>query len=97
MSNINLPLFAWGAVAEVEASLSGMSEAMSEGILLGKLRNLKIILEVCCLNTSATEFNSYRWTLARDYATQVENDVDQKLATWQDMSAGVRIATLVSV
>ena len=58
MSNINLPLFAWGSVSELESSLSGRSEAMSEDVMLGKIRHLQNILEVCCLNSTATDFNS---------------------------------------
>ena len=96
MSNINLPLFAWGAVAEVEASLSGRSEAMSEDVMLGKLRHLKNVLEVCCLNSTSSDFTAYGWTLARDYAAKVDNEVEQRLATWQEMPAGVRTGTLVS-
>jgi hypothetical protein len=96
MSNINLPLYAWGSVAELEASLSGRSEAMSEDVMLGKLRHLQNILEVCCLSSSATDFTGYGWTLARDYAAKVDNEVDQRLTSWQAMQAGVRTATLVS-
>ena len=94
--NINLPLYAWGAVTEIEASLSGRSEALSDATMLGKLRHLKNTLEVCCLNSTSTDFTAYSWTLARDYANKVDNEVEQKLATWQDMPAGVRTATLVS-
>ena len=95
-NNINLPLYAWGAVAEIEASLSGRSEVMNDGVMLGKLRHLKNTLEVCCLNSTASEFTAYAWTLARDYATKVDNEVELRLATWQDMPAGVRTSTLVS-
>ena len=96
MANINLPLYAWGAVAEVESSMSGRTEAMSEAAMLGKIRHLQNILEVCCLSSSSTDFTGYGWTLARDYATKVENEVDQKLASWQNMQAGVRTSTLLS-
>ena len=96
LSNINLPLYAWGAVTEIEAALSGRSESMSENMMLGKLRHLKNTLEVCCLNSNSNDFSGYGWTLAKDYATKVDNEVEQRLATWQDMPAGVRTATLVS-
>ena len=96
LTNINLPLYAWGAVTEIEASLSGRSESMSDSMMLGKLRHLKNTLEVCCLNSNSTDFSGYGWTLAKDYATKVDNEVEQRLATWQDMPAGVRTATLVS-
>ena len=96
MSNINLPLFTWGAISELESSLSGRSEPLQEGDLVGKLRHLKNIMEVCCLNSSSTEFSAYGWNLAKDYATKVEEEVEQKLASWPDMTTGVRTATLVA-
>ena len=96
MSNINLPLFAWGSVSELESSLSGRSEAMSEDVMLGKIRHLQNILEVCCLNSTATDFTGYGWTLARDYAAKVDNEIDLQLVSWQDMHVGVRTATLLS-
>ena len=96
MSNINLPLFAWGAISELEASMSGRTEQMQEGELVGKLRHIKAVMEVCCLNTSASEFSSYGWSLAKDYSTKVEEEVEQKLASWLDMPAGVKTATLVA-
>ena len=96
MTNINLPLFAWGAVSELESSISGRSGALSESTVLGKLRHLKNILEVCCLNSAATDFTGYGWALARDYAVKVENEVEQKLVSWDEMSVGVRTATVLA-
>ena len=69
---------------------------MSKDAMLGKLRHFINTMEVCCLNSSATDFTAYGWVLARDYATKVDNEVEQKLTTWQDMPAGVKTATLVS-
>ena len=96
MSNVNLPLFAWGAVSELESSISGRSGTLSESSILGKLRHLKNVMEVCCLNSTSSDFTSYGWTLARDYAVKVENEVEQRLASWDDMAAGVRTATVIA-
>lgn len=96
MSNINLPLYAWGAVSELESSISGRAGAMSENTVLGKLRHLKNVMEVCCLNSASTDFTSYGWVLARDYALKVENEVEQRLVTWDEMSVGVRTSTVLA-
>ena len=93
--NLNLPLYAWSVTSELEASLSGRSAPMQDGELLGKLRHLKNTMEVCCLNSSASDFTSYGWTIAKDYALKVEDEVEEKLVSWQDMQAGVRTGTLV--
>ena len=96
MNSINLPLYAWGAVSELEASVSGRTGVMTETTMLGKLRHLKNIMEVCCLNSTAADFSSYGWVLARDYAVKVENEVEQKLTTWDDMTVGVRTSTVLA-
>ena len=93
--NINLPLYTWSVASELESALSGRSKPMHDGELLGKLRHLKNTMEVCCLNSSANDFTTYGWTIAKDYALKVEDDVDQKLTSWQEMQPGVRTASLV--
>jgi hypothetical protein len=93
--NINLPLYSYGAVTEIEAALSGRGDPMPEGVLLAKIRHLKNTFEVCCLNSNSTDFCSYGWSIARDYAVKVEDEVEQKFVAWQDMVPGIRTQTLV--
>ena len=57
--NINLPLYSYGAVTEIEAALSGRGDPMSVEVLLAKIRHLKNTFEVCCLNSSSTDFCTY--------------------------------------
>ena len=93
--NINLPLYSYGAVTEIEAALSGRGDPMSDEVLLAKIRHLKNTFEVCCLNSSASDFCTYGWVIARDYAMKVEDEVEQRFVAWQDMMPGVRTQTLV--
>ena len=93
--SINLPLFTYGAITELESSLSGRSDPLAEGELLAKLRHIKNFLEVCCLNSEMTDFKGYGWTIAKDYALKVEGDVDQQITTWSEMSNGVQTNQLV--
>ena len=95
-SSINLPLYIWGAIAELESSLSGRSNPMPDGELLGKMRHLKNIVEVCCLNSTSTDFSSYGWAIAKDYASKVEDEVAQNVVDWCEMHHGVRTSSLVS-
>ena len=93
---MNLPVYAWGALAEVTASLSGRAEKLPENVILAKLQHLQSVLEVCCINSAATEYNNYGWVLARHYASKVQAKVDQQLTDWSSMPAGVQTADLVS-
>ena len=96
LSNINLPLYAWGVIEEVESSLSGRSQALQSSVILGKLRHLKNTLEVCCQNSTSQEFTGYGWTLAKDYATKFNDEIEQGRETWQDMRLEVKTSTLMS-
>ena len=73
--NVNLPLYSYGAVTELEAALSGRGDPISHEVLLAKIRHLKNTFEVCCLNSTQYDFSAYGWTIARDYA---RNSVKRK-------------------
>ena len=68
---------------------------MQGEVLLAKIRHLKNVFEVCCLNSTPTDFSTYGWQIARDYAMKVEEEVEQNFVSWQDMVPGVRTQTLV--
>ena len=87
-NTINLPLYTWAVVSELESSLSGRGDKFSEQEVLGKIRHLKNVAEVCCLNSSSTDFSTYGWAIARDYALKVEDEVAQGFANWSEMHHG---------
>ena len=88
--NLNLPLYVYGTIAELEATLSGREDPLSDEVFLARMRHLKNVLEVCCINSTEKDHLSYGWTLAKDYAQKVENEVDQKLSSWVEQPPGVR-------
>ena len=90
---MNLALYGYGALAELEAALLEKGEVNKE--VLGKVRHVKNTFEVCCVNSEAKDFVSYGWILARDYAWKVENKVEQGITNWQGMPVGVQTSDLV--
>jgi hypothetical protein len=87
--NMNLPVYGYGAVAELTASLSGRAEPLPENVLLSKLSHLQNVFEICCINSTEAELSSYGWTLARDYALKVNERVDQQFQSWGTVSHGI--------
>ena len=81
-NTMNLPVYGYGAISELTASLSGRSEPLPEGVLLSKLYNLQNVFEICCINSTEADLSSYSWTLARDYALKVNERVDQQMLSW---------------
>ena len=68
---------------------------MSEVEMLGKIRHTKCMLEVCCLNSNATDFNTFGWTIAKDYANKVEDEIQQGILTWSEITPSVRTGPLL--
>ena len=95
IENINLPLYTFGAVSELEASMSGRSEPLTAKDTLAKLSHLKNILDVCCLNSDSSDFMGYGWTIAKDYAVKVDASIEQKLTTWEEISGGIQTSQLL--
>ena len=96
LDTMNLPIYGWGALAEIIASLTGRGDSFPEGVLLAKLQHIQSVFEVCCLNATATEFSNYGWVLARNYASKVQAKMDQQVSNWCTAPPGVQTAELVS-
>ena len=94
-TSMNLPVYGYGAVAELLDSMSGRSEPLSAAVQFAKLRHLRDVFEVCCINSADTEFCDYGWTLARDYALKVQDRVDQQQHSWETHT-GIQSDVLLS-
>jgi hypothetical protein len=77
LETMNLPIYGWGALTELIASITGRAVPLTDGVFLAKLQHIQSVFEVCCINTTATEFNSYGWVLARNYESKVQGKMDQ--------------------
>ena len=93
--NINLALYGYAAMAELESLLCSEADDLQRGEHLARVRHVKNVFEVCCANSEARDFSSYGWVLARDYAFKVENKVEQGFSSWGSMPQGVQTADLV--
>ena len=94
-TTMNLPVFGYGATSELIDSLSGRTDQIPENVLLAKLRHLRDVFEVCCINSKESEFCDYGWTLARDYALKVQEKVEQQHHSWANHT-GIQTDVLLS-
>ena len=94
-TSMNMPVFGYGAVSELIESMTGKTDQLTETVLLAKLKHLRDVFEVCCINSTDTEFCEYGWTLARDYALKVQDKVDQQQHSWETHS-GIQSDVLLS-
>ena len=94
-TSMNLPVFGYGAVSELIDSMTGKTDQLPGTVLVAKLKHLKDVFEVCCINSTDSEFCEYGWTLARDYALKVQDKVDQQQHSW-DTHTGIQSDVLLS-
>ena len=93
-SSLNLSLYGYAAMAELESLLSCNGDpTISHAEIIARVRHVKNVYKVCCVNSDAKDFSSYGWVLARDYASKVENKVEQGIIHWQSMTVGCRQQT----
>lgn len=53
-------------------------------------------LRIMVPNSTSQEFLGYGWTLAKDYATKLNDEIELGRATWQDITLEVKTSTLMS-
>ena len=94
-TTMNLPVFGYGATSELIESLSGRTDPLPENVLLAKLKHLRDVFEVCCINSTDSEFCEYGWILARDYAMKVQEQVEQQQHSWANHT-GIQTGVLLS-
>ena len=80
--NCNLVLYVWSYVAQILASKQGAISAMSDQELVGRLQHLLHILELCAMQSSASDFNDAAWLCARNYSDRLFQDLDSGATTW---------------
>ena len=80
--NCNLVLYVWSYVAQIFASKQGATTAMSDQELVGRLQHLLHILELCAMQSSATDYNDAAWLCARNYSDRLYQDLDAGATTW---------------
>ena len=80
--NINLAMFMWGKLAELRAALAGATAPLEPGELNARLRHLQCVLELCNLNSQATDFTNYGWLLGKNYDEKIQSMIDSKTGDW---------------
>ena len=75
--------------------MSSRSNHVTQGEILGNLCHLKSIFEVCCLNSTSVDFSHYGWQIAKDYALKVDDEIEQGLTSWDEMTTVVGNSSFV--
>ena len=73
---LNMGLWSWGYVAELLATRTGVAPALQPGELEARMQHFLNVLEIALQPSTATDFDSQPWKVARLYAEKVQHKVD---------------------
>ena len=82
--NINFTMFMYGAIKEIHSARIGVSQPFESGVLEAKLQHLLNVINVTCLNSTASEFKPVSWSVGRTYDGLVQAKIDSGRETWLD-------------
>jgi hypothetical protein len=88
--NINLSMFMWGKLAELRAALAGATQPLAPGELDARMRHLQCVLELCNLNSQASDFTNYGWLLGKNYDEKIQAMIDTGTCDWISHDASFR-------
>ena len=85
-TNLNLSLFAYGSIKHLLALSDGTLPPANKTEFISRLQHLMNTLEIVCLGSSLSDFDSYSWKIAREYDSKVVKDIEQGYKTWENLN-----------
>ena len=85
-SNLNLSLFAYGSIKHLLALSDGTLAPASKEEFISRLQHILNTLEIVCLGSSLSDFDSYSWKVAREYDSKIVKDIEQGYKTWGNLN-----------
>ena len=66
-SNLNLALFSYGSVKHLLLLANGTLPAVSRAEFISRLQHTLNVLDIACLGSQISDFDSHAWRTAKDY------------------------------
>ena len=76
-TNINLALFAYGSIKHFLALTDGTLPSISPAELISRLQHCLNVLEIVCLGSNLSDFDSHGWKVGREYDQKIVRDIEQ--------------------
>ena len=84
-ANLNLSLYAYGSIKHLLALSDGTLPPVSKEEYNSRLRHCLNVLEITCLGSNLTDFNSHSWRIAKEYDLKKVKDIEQGYKTWESL------------
>ena len=79
-------MFAYGSIKHLLALSDGTLAPVNKEEFISRLQHLLNTLEIVCLGSSLSDFDSYSWKVAREYNSQIIKDIETGYKTWGNLN-----------
>ena len=77
-----MSLYAYGSVRHLLLLSNGTLSQVSKEEFNGRLQHLLNVLDITCLDSSLSEFDSASWRVARSYSDKILKDIELGYKSW---------------
>ena len=88
-ANMNLALFAYGSVKHFLALKDGTLPDVEPSEFISRLQHTLNVLEITCLGSNLSEFDSHSWRIGREYDQKVIRDIEQGFKAWNTFDRSI--------
>ena len=85
-SNLNLSLFAYGSIKHLLSLSDGTLPPVNKEEFNSRLQHVLNVLEITCLGSNLSDFDSHSWRIAREYDFKIVKDIEQGFKTWESLN-----------
>ena len=88
-NNVNLPNFIYGYSKHLLSILQGRVNNITPVELTSRVQNLVNIMNVVVTNSTLSDFNEPAWQIGREYANQVNRDIEEGVKSWSNFNPNI--------
>ena len=82
---MNLALFSYGSIKHLLSLSNGTLPPVNKEEFNARLQHILNVLEITCLGSSLSDFDSYSWKIAKEYDLKILKDIEQGYKTWETL------------
>ena len=87
--NINLALFSYGSIKHLLLLANGTLPAVSRAEFISRLQHTLNVLDIACLGSQISDFDSHAWRTAKDYDFLTIKEIQEGYKTWETLRRSI--------
>ena len=88
-NNMNLALFSYGSIKHLLALMDGTLQQVSNSEFVNRLQHILNVLEISCLGSSMSDFDTHAWKVGREYDSKIVRDIETGHKSWETLGSSI--------